>query len=211
MLTNRISKFEHNATGNVRALAMKLQAQSEEQKGEDDIYLASQFARARRFFRSGSHEGQISNGGKSHHQSGEIPWFGDSHDNDDDLLLEANAATNLTTRRAGMSQVREGRASLSRKNSFPSAAAAQAANAMPAEKLMNESGAMMNSPNSRVERRRGNTVEEEDLRMSNSRVERSTSRVRQIAMSLHERETTVRKAEAMRVLNKKVTKVQIFD
>ena len=41
-------------------------------------------------------------------------------------------------------------------------------------------------------------MEEDQLsKEGSSRVERSTSRVRQIAMSLHERETTVRKAEAM--------------
>jgi hypothetical protein len=182
-LQNRMQKFERSATGNVKALAKKLQAQTEEQEKEDDIYLASQFARARRFFRSGSHEGQISNG------KNDIPWFGDSHDNDDDLLLEASAPTNLTTRRAGISQVREGRASLSRKNSFPSAAAAQAANALPLEPSRGHS----NDNQSATSHYKNSNS---DL-TGGSAVQRSTSRVRQIAMSLHEREEAVRNAEAM--------------
>ena len=46
-----------------------------------------------------------------------------------------------------------------------------------------------------AKREREITVEEDQL--STEGVERSTSRVRQIALSLHERETTVRKAETM--------------
>ena len=94
-----------------------IEKEEERQKaGEDEIYLGSQFKRARSFFRSGSHgqisEEKISTGSKSRHQSGEIAWFRDSHVNDDDLLAEADTATSLTTRRAGLSQVKLDRASL---------------------------------------------------------------------------------------------------
>lgn len=154
-VSSNIKKFEG---GNVRALAQKIQAQSE-QVDEDDVYLQSQFARARRFFRSGSTEDKasISKSFDNWHNR-------ESHDNDDDLLAESqNCPTSLTSRRAGFSQDRS-RGSVVRKNSFQTAP--------------------VQEPEPQPEPER-------------SAVQRSTSRVRQIALSLHQKETTVRKAEAM--------------
>lgn len=170
--TSRIDQDE-KASGNVRALAQKIQAQTAVQDSEDP-YLATQFQRAKKFFRSGSQEGHINS--KSHDNVY-------NEDIDDDPLYEL--PSNLTTRRAGMSQVREGRASISRKSSFPSAAAAQQANQMsvhPSDQALDDKGKDKHSSYSRYEQ---------------PTVVRSTSRVKQIAMSLHEKETTVRKTEAM--------------
>lgn len=187
---NRDPKQKFDKNGTVKAIAQKIQAQTE--STVEDPYLASQFAKARKFFRSGSQEGHLAKGEKG----GETNWQNDELD--DDPLFEPSA--NLTTRRAGMSQVRKGRISLERKSSYPSTKSATDANVM--EKHPKDVTPIKEVVEAPVKNKKEILDKRNSNHSSYSRYEapnivRSTSRVKQIAMSLHERETTVRKTEAM--------------
>jgi hypothetical protein len=115
-------------------------------------------------------------------------------DNDDPLYREDEKIDNKTNiRRAGISQSRDGRAFLSRKNSFNSKKEAQDENKMSKNGL--DDIPIIEKQLKSLEKSDSNEVRRP--RPGSASVQRSTSRVKQIAQSLHERETTVRKTEAM--------------
>lgn len=154
-----------NSVG-VRALVNRIQTQTDVVEDTNDPYLATKFeyARNKTFGRNGSREGNLSEENNL------------DAENDDPLFDPTTV-----TRRAGMTQARDGRAYLSRKNSFNNT------------KQAKESGRMTEHEKDKKPLEPRNSGERPKV----ATVQRSTSRVKQIAMSLHERETTVRKTEAM--------------
>lgn len=157
--------------GGVRALVNKIQTQTESQ--DDDIpngygLNVSNSGYTRKYSRGTSRDGNLS---EDHPLDLDL---------NDDPLYEPTPETQ-TVRRAGMAQNREGRAYLSRKNSFNST------------KQAKESGRMGDHEQDLAEE---NATETERPRRG-ATVQRSTSRVKMMAQSLQQRETAVKKHEEM--------------
>jgi len=157
-------------SGGVRAIVNKIQTQTESQEDNVDSYLASKFEYVRKLGRA-SREGHLS----------EENTLDDMLEDNDDPLFEPQV------RRAGMAQNREGRALISRKNSFNST------------KQAKESGKMEDHEKDQDVNSEGSPLMEQVDRPKprGATVQRSTSRVKMMAKSLQERETVVRKTEEM--------------
>lgn len=127
----------------------------------------------------------------------------DSDLNDDPLYRDESFDKNSPnisshTRIAGMTQNREGRAFLSRKNSFNTKKEAIEANRMTDTEKDNISKDQLSLTSSNADiKYRDDSSHEDRPKPGSAKVGRSTSRVKQIAMSLHERETNIRKTEQM--------------
>ena len=115
-------------------------------------------------------------------------------DDNDDPLYEPGAGEGScsTVRRAGMSQNREGRAYLSRKNSFNSMKQAKDSGRMGEHERDRDTGDELLTSESRDDPERTASKPPRG-----KPVQRSTSRVKMMAQSLQQRETAVKKTEEM--------------